>query len=223
MNKGLHVEGINTQKYKEFDSRRDIERYVKSMKQFLDRNADFKVSNNNGASMQYSEIQEIEKRVISVNKQKKKQWNMVKDQQYKHNGHATNLTVEQQADPSFGIGDPHYAVFKPVELNYQRFRSEKEFRDWAQEKKQVWTNDYMKRVNEMYKESYLKALENVFSDLGDEYTKLRKHINDMPMSEFINRYYTENLADIDFVYDKIEARKKLKQLHKTWEIPEEEK
>lgn len=219
VNKGLEVVDVETTKYKEFGSRREINRYLKEMDKFLERTADFRVKNEKGANLQYSEVQEIERTIGRVNKQKKTQWDRVKDLPYLHNGEPTGLTVGQQADPEVGIGDPKYNDFKPVKFNVGRFRTEQEFRKWAREKEELYDRDYLKRQNELYRDNYIKSLEN---NLGNASSHLQERVRNMPLDDFITQYYTENNAHINFVYDKLSIKSRVTELEKIWKEPEEE-
>ena len=213
VNKGLEVQVVDTVKLKEFNSRKDINKYLKQMNKFLTKKADFKVENKHGANLQYSEVQEVEKTLQRVNKQKKEQWNRVKDLPYMHRGKDTGLTVGQQADPVLGMGDPKYSDFKPMKVNYGRFRTEKEFRQWAREKEDVYTNDWLQRKNELYRDNYIKSMEN---NLGHASKLVQDHIKTMDLDEFITQFFTENTAHIGFVYDKLTIDVRVEELSKVW-------
>lgn len=219
VNKGLEVVDIETKKANEFTSRREVEKYLKQMKRFLDRNADFRVANVKGATLQYSEIRDIEKTIARVNRQKKAMWDRVKDLPYLHNRKPTGLTVAQQADPEIGIGDPKYQDFKPIKFNVGRFRSEQEFRKWAQAKKKLYTSDFLQRQHELYRDNYIKSLEN---NLGNASKHLQEVIRNMSLDEFITKYYTENNAHIDFVYDHLSINTRINELEKIWLESKEE-
>lgn len=211
--KGLEVQDVDTVKYTEFNSRKEINRYLKEMTGFLDKRADFRVQNEKGAELQYSEVQQIERTISRVNRQKKEQWDRVKDLPYLHKGQPTGLTVGQQADPEVGIGDPKYNDFKPIKFNPGRFRTEKEFRDWANEKKDVYSKDWLTRRNELYRDNYIKSMEN---NLGNASKELQEHIKNMPLQDFVDMYYTENNAHINFVYDKLAVKARVEELERIW-------
>lgn len=215
VNKNLEVQDVDTVKYKEFNSRREINSYLREMNQFLEKKADFRVTNEKGANLQYSEVQEIERTIKRVNKQKENQWNQVKDLPYKHRGVDTGLTVEQQANPTIGMGDPKFSDFKPVKFNVGRFRTEKEFREWVKEKEKLYDRDWLKRQNELYRSNYIKSMEN---NLGHASKELQEHIRNMPLDEFIKQYYTENNAHINFVYDKLAVQSRVQELERVWGV-----
>lgn len=215
VNKGLEVQDVQTTKPKEFSSRREVNKYLKEMNSFLEKKADFRVTNEKGANLQYSEVQEIERTINRVNKQKREQWDKVKDLDFTHKGQPTGLTVGQQADPTVGIGDPKYQDFKPVKFNIGRFRTEKEFRDWSKEKEKLYDRDWLKRQNELYRDNYIKSMEN---NLGNASKGLQEHIKNMPLDEFIEKYYTENNAHINFVYDKLAVQSRVQELERVWGV-----
>lgn len=213
VNKGLEVQGVETVRYTQFNSRREINRYLKQMNQFLEKKADFRVTNEKGTELHYSEVQQIERTINRVNRKKQEQWNKYKDLPYKHKGEPTGLTVEQVADPDIGIGHPKFADFKPIKFNPGRFRSEKEFRDWASDKERVYGGDWLSRRNESYRDNYLDAVRNNLGNDGDE---LYERVENMPLDEFMTMYYTENNANIRFVYDKVARNSKIKELNRIW-------
>lgn len=213
VNKGLEVVDIETKKVSEFNSRREINKYLKQMQRFLERNADFRVVNEKGATLQYSEIQDIEKTIARVNRQKKAMWDRVKNLPYLHKGQPTGLTVGQQADPEIGIGDPKYEDFKPIKFNAGRFRTEQEFKKWAEEKRELYKGNYLQKQYELYRENYIKSLEN---NLGNASKHLQEIIRNMPLDDFIIKYYTENNAHIDFVYDQLAVNTRVRELERIW-------
>lgn len=213
--KSLEVVGVDTVKPTEFESRRDIDRYLKKMSKFLEKKANFTVQNNQGAEIRYSEVQEIEKVIRRVNKQKKQQWDKVKDLPYQHRGVNTGLTVADQANPTVGMGDPKFADFKPLKFNPNRFRSAKEFRDYARDKEKLYGKDWLEKQNELYRNNYIKSMEN---NLGSPSKELQDHIKNMPLDDFIKQYYTENNAHINFVYDRLAVQARVNELERVWKL-----
>ena len=215
VNKGLEVEGVSTVKPQEFGSRREVEKYLKQMDSFLQKKADFRVQTKKGTSLNYGDVQEVEKVIRRVNRQKAKQWDAVKDLPYRHRGQETNLTVAQQANPTIGMGDPKFADLKMVKFDVDRFRSESEFLKYKEDKEKLYTKDFLKKQNELYRENYLKAMSN---QLGETSRELQWKIQNMPIEDFIKMYYSENNAHINFVYDKLAAEARMEELERIWEM-----
>lgn len=214
-NKGLEVQDIDTVQYKDFSSRKEIERYQRQMEKFLDRRADFTVENQKGVELRYSEVQEVEKTIRRVNLQKKKQWEQVKDLPYKHRGMPTGLTVADQANPKTGMGDPKFGDLKELQFDPNRFRSKKEFDEFRKNKGRVYSKGWMERMNTLYRDNYVKALEN---NLGPMSQALRDKISQMSPDEFAKMYYTENNANIDFIYEPLAMKARVAELERVWGV-----
>jgi hypothetical protein len=210
---GLEVEGVDTTKYKNFSSRKEINRYLNDMSQFLDRQADFNVQNQKGVSLNYSDIKEVEKEIKRINKRKEEEFDKFKDLPFKHRGVPTGLTVEQQANPVIGMGDIKFADLRKKQFNPHRFESQKQLEKYKEGLFQTHQGDFTRKRNELYKENYLKALHNEF---GWEGRHLYEHISSMPLDEFIKLYYTENNANILFVYDEFSRKVRIKELESVW-------
>lgn len=213
---GLETE-IETAKYKEFQSRKQINEYLKEMEKFLDKKADFKVIGEKGVVYDYQEdVVKVEKAVNKVNKQKKKQWDSFKDMEYKHRGAGTGLTVEQQANPIIGMGDPRFKDWKPVTMpnwnNYESYGDFKRRRDKINER---YDDNWLARVNELYRKNYLSALH---SQLGWDGRHIYEKLSNLPVEEFIKMYMTENMANIKFLYDRVQAQAKIQELSKIWGV-----
>jgi len=214
VNKGLEVSDVQTEKYQTFNSRKDIEKYLDKMGDFLERSADFKVKNEKDVELQYSDIKEIEKVLGRVNKQKEKQWEQVKDLPFTHRGKPTSMTVEQRANPIFGMGDPRFEGLKKVEFDPNKFKSLKAFQNRHKEIMDVYGDGkYLNKLNELYRDNYLKAIDN---NLGYAAKHLRAFIEKMPLRDFIQMYYTEGNADIGFIYDKLAVQSRVNELERVW-------
>lgn len=213
---GLEVEGVDTTQYKKFSSRKEINRYLKEMEGFLDRKADFKVQNKKGVNLNYSDIKEIEKEVKRINKKKEQEFAKFKDLEFKHRGVPTGLTVEQQANPVIGMGDIKFAdISKKKTFNPHRFESQKELDRYKENLFDIYKDDFTRKKNQLYKDNYIKAMQNEF---GNESKHLQEHIEKMDLDEFIKTYYTENNADILFVYDEFSRQIRIRELESVWGV-----
>lgn len=217
--KELEVTSVGTHQYKEFNSRKEINQYLNKMNRFLDRNANFQVENKHGVEMQYRDVMEIEKTHRRVNKDKKRVWDKIKDLPFKHRGKPTELTVEQQANPVVGMKDPRYGDLNELKFNPNRFRSKKEFEDYKHRQMSLYHTDWMNERNELYRKNYMKALDKAMGD-SQAMRELKKKIMSMPLDDFIQAYYTENNANIRFIYDSVERAARVNELKRVWGIKE---
>lgn len=203
MDLGLEVIGADTVKFKEFQSRREIESYIKKMSKFLDRKSDPSLTNLKGAELKRSVVKQAKKEIDRINQLKQAERDKYGNEPFLDRGQPTGLTIAERGL----FGDNRYSELKPLKFNPHRFRDNKELKEWLGLKKKIYKGDFIQRRNELYKDNYLTALINVF---GKAETKaLRKEINNLPLDEFIKKYYQENLADINFIYDFQEAMVKL--------------
>lgn len=200
---GLEVIGTETVKFKEFSSRREINSYIKKMSKFLDRKADPTLTNLKGAELKRSVVKQAKKEIDRINKLKMEERQKYENEPFLDRGKPTGLTIAERGL----FGDNRYSELKPLKFNPHRFRDNKELKEWLGLKKKIYKGDFIARKNELYRQNYMTALTNVF---GKSATKeLRREIENMELDEFTKKYYQENLADINFIYDFQEAMVKL--------------
>lgn len=212
-NDGLETVGVDTVKFKEFSSRKDIERYQRQMEKFLDRKAEVTVINQQGTQLSYSEVKEVQKEISKINKGRAKQWDALKDLKFKHRGTDTGNTVAQQADPDRGMGDIRFSEMKPKSFNVNRFASKKQWEQYRQDVLGMGGADEIRRHNELLRENYLLAIHR---NLGWEGRDIFSRVSNMPLDEFIKTFYTENNAGISFIYDKLEIQARVNELKNIW-------
>ena len=122
-------------------------------------------------------------------------------------------------------GDKRFEDLKPLKFDINRFKSEKAFIAFMDKFKEVHKDDFFNRWDEDYRGSYLEALKRkigVYSELGSDYTRLKKHIENMDIKTFMKTYYTKDFVNIHFLYDKTQAKLKINKLLTEWNVPEEE-
>jgi hypothetical protein len=211
---GLEVTDVSTNKYKEFNSRKEINNYLKEMNAFLHNKKDFKVENVHGVEIKYSEIKEVEKAVRKTNRQKEKLWDSIKDLPFKHRGRPTGLTLAQRKDPIVGMGDVRFADLENVKFNVHSVFTP---RDWEKKRdkllKLYGDGNYLQRLNELYKANYITAMQNA---LGEDSKKLQQHIRNMSLEDFMRETFSENNAEITFVYDRLAIKTRVQELERIW-------
>lgn len=203
MDLGLEVIGAETVKFKDFSSRKEINSYIKKMSKFLDRKTDPSLTNLKGAELKRSVVKQAKKEIDRINQLKQAEREKYANEPFLDRGKQTGLTIAERGM----FGDNRYTELKPLKFNPHRFRDNKELKQWLGLKKKIYKGDFIKRKNELYRDNYMKALINVF---GKSETKaLRREIMNMDLDAFTKKYYQENLADINFIYDFQEAMVKL--------------
>lgn len=209
---------VQTSKFKEFGSRKDIENYLQEMNAFLHNEKEFKVENVHGVDLgSYQDLKKVQKAMNKTNRDKAKLWDMVKDQPFTHRGVPTGVTVAQQKDPVLGMGDVRFSDLEPVKFrDPNTFFSKKEWEDYKKNKMDVYGDGrFVRRLNQLYKENYLKALRD---NLGEPSKRLQEHIQNMSMEDFIKMNFTENNASIDFIYDRLTIHARVAELERVWRV-----
>lgn len=110
------------------------------------------------------------------------------------------------------------------ELNKKVFNFDKiKKSDWQKYKATVKRQshpDFQSEADENLRKNYLKGLIEVFGDT-DKTKKLIENIEAMPLKDFITKFYKEQEATVDFIYDPIEADRKFRILEETvWNYEE---
>jgi hypothetical protein len=218
---GLEVVDVSTQKFKEFNSKRQVTSYLKEMESFLHNEKTFTVENKNGVQMDYQVLKQVQKDVKRTNKQKAKAWDQVKDLEFKYRGNPTGLTVKEQASPKVGYGDTRFADLEPIKFDPQQFTTQKHWERRRDQLVEVYGGraNYLKDLNKLYRENYLKAMDDA---LGSDSKKLQKHIKKMKLNDFMVMAFTEKNAHINFIYDKLSQQARISELKNIWGYVEEE-
>ena len=217
MKTGLESEGFDTIRYSEFKSRREIERYKKHMETFLDRNANFGVMNDQGVMLEYSDVRELDKRIKKVNKEKRKQWDAIKDLPFTHKGKPTNLTVAQQANPDVGMGDSRYSEFRGLTFNPHTFTSSGQLKKRLDRMEELYEQqNFMEKKNQLARDNYLQGMRNEGLNAVGKGAQIYDRIMEMGNDEFIRMFYTENNASISFLYDKVSREARVTELETIW-------
>jgi hypothetical protein len=113
------------------------------------------------------------------------------------------------------MGDVRFADLEPVTpRDPNSFFSKKEWEKYQKQKMEVYgEGNYLKKLNDLYKENYIKAMQNA---LGNESKKLQDYIRKMPMDKFMREAFTENNAHINFVYDRLSIKARVQELERVW-------
>ena len=92
----------------------------------------------------------------------------------------------------------------------QEFRTKKEYREYMKKQKLIQSGRYLEFKTRAYKENHQAAIKNVFGDAGKG---LAMRIRMMKPEQYRRMIQSDELADIQFVYDEIDAQSKLETLH----------
>lgn len=210
---GIDV-GINFKKLKDFTSRKEINEYKAQLKRFTNRsNMNYQyVENKEGLVLTKAEINKIEREERRVNRIKAQERKKYKDKPFTSGGKPTTLTVGQRAEV---MKDDKYNHMEPVKFTerLKTLRNRSEFEQFVENIEKSYSADFINKRNEKYRDSYKKAMFNIF---GMDATSVISHVDNLHIEEFMEMYYEEDLANIGFIYDKVERDVKLQKIREVW-------
>jgi hypothetical protein len=197
---------IEVKKIGDFQTRKEFNAYKNQMKDFTQYSSHRYVKNSEGVVLPYEAVKEAKDKVKEINKTKEKAWKKVQGKSFTDRGKETGLTVKGQ---KVLMGDTRYSGFNGLKFNIDRFRSEKEFKDYVAKLGTTYEGDFMQKKNEQYRDNFIDALNNVFGSSGDG---IKKAVMDMDLQEFIEMSLKENFGNLNFIYDLTQQRLKLNAL-----------
>lgn len=188
-----------------FGSRQEFNKYISQLETFTDRSNFRYVKNEHGVVVPRETYNKIKQEVAQVNRENKKRLKQIEKKKFKSRGKDTDEKVRDRKL----MGDTRYNEFKPKKFNFNRFRSEKELKEYEKSLKQKTDPKFYDKKAKRYKANYITGLENIFGKMGN---KLIKKIKSMDTDEFMNLYYTEDIANINFMYEFMDIMAKLSEL-----------
>lgn len=126
-------------------------------------------------------------------------------------------------DQAIAAGDKRFEDLNSLKFNLDSYRTSTVFYKRMEELKETYKGDFLERWGEDYRGSYLEAMKRkigVYSELGTDYTRLKNHIENMNIKDFMKFYYTREFTNINFLYDKTQAKLKMNRLLSEWDVPE---
>lgn len=189
----------------EFSTRKEFNKYVSELEQFTDRSQFRYVKNEHGVVVQRETYTKIKQEVAQVNRENKKRLRQIEKKKFKSRGKETDERVRDRKL----MGDTRYNEFKEKKFNFDRFRSVKELQEYEKSLKQKTDKKFYDNKAKRYKANYITGLENVFGKMAK---KLIAKVKAMPLDEFMNLYYTEDIANINFMYEFMDVIAKLSEL-----------
>lgn len=208
--------GIDFKKVSDFTSRAEVNAYKKQLESFTNRhNLNYQyVKNKHGQVFTKKEVNEIIREEKRINRRKVEERKKYEKKAFKSAGKPTGITVEQRREV---MRDDRYSNTEPVDFKrlLNNVRDQGEFKEFLKNVEKAYTGDFIRKRNELYRENYKKALFNVF---GMDASTIISHVENIALGSFMDMYYEEDLANIAFIYDKVERDKKLQAIKDVWGI-----
>lgn len=206
VNVDLEFKDIN-----DFNSRKEFNKYITQLETFTDRKNYRYVKNEHGLVVSRETYNKLKNEIAQINKENKKRLKQIEKKQFKSRGKNTDEKVRDRKL----MGDTRYNEFKPKKFNFNRFRNKQELKEYEKSLKQKTDPKFYDKKAKRYKENYITGLENIFGKMGK---KLIKKIKNMDTDDFMNLYYTEDIANIDFMYEFMDVVAKLKELEMVFRV-----
>jgi hypothetical protein len=176
-------------------NRQDYNRKIKELERYSRKGAEQLVSNPNGVTVTKYEYKEMQYATNAINNRRRSERKKVESEQATTRGKPIGLTRGE-------MGDTRTNELRDKHFNFNKIRSKKELQMYKQSLEKQNNSAYVNGKNELYKQNYLQALFN--SNLPNkEY--LIQLVSSIPAKTVVDTYYTEEQAQINFVYDEAEA------------------
>lgn len=203
--------GVDIKPITSFSSRKEFNKYITQLETFTSRSNYRYVKNKYGVVVPRETFNKIKRKVAQVNKENKKRLRQIEKKKFKSRGKETSEKVRDRKL----MGDTRYNEFKPKKFNFNRFRTEKELRDYEKSLERKTDPKFYDKKAKRYKENYITGIRNIFGKMGN---KLIAKIKSMDTDKFMDLYYTEDIANINFMYEFMDVMAKLSELEMIFEV-----
>lgn len=211
---------VGTKKLKDLKgmTRSEINEYKDQLERFTRRgNMNYQFVKNEGGRVigTKAEVQQAEREVRRINRIKEQHARKSDKNPFRSRGKETGMTVGERR----GLGDPRYN-YHNLNFDVNQFGSRQTFKQFVDRVDQQYEGDFMTRRNKQYRRNYRVALINQLGK-SPETIALARHIHKMDLEEFMEMYYTEDIGDINFLYDPETTDAEIKRLTRLWGVPEQ--
>lgn len=184
-------------------SRQELNRELNSLKRFSQKGSEKIVTSKTGLKTTKWERKEVGIQVAIINRERTHKRKILESEEATSRGQSLNMTRREMNS------------IRMNELNKKKFDFDKiKKSDWERFKSTVRKQSHPNFQSEAdlhLRENYIKGLIEVFGD-NDDTNSLIEQIRAMPLKDFITKFYKEQEATVDFIYDPIEAERKMKIL-----------
>lgn len=193
--KGIEIEDFQTQGVTTFTNRAEFNKYVQHMERFVNpHNLSHQyVKTANNLVLTKKEVNAYEREIKRINAAKQKRRKQIEKLVV---GTGTGTTVGEMAGYT---KNQKYGGLSPLVKNIDVFRSKKDFKNYMETLKENFKGDFIRKRDALYKENYLKGIENIHGKDTDLY----KIVSKTSLKDFMHLYYTEFITEMTYLYDKV--------------------
>lgn len=173
-------------------SRKNFQKTLKEYERFLRKGSEGIIENANGIRTTKWQKKEIENKIKSINMTRKAELERLK-----------KIDPNIEGKPHLTMGDTTVQNLKPKKFNFDKIRKGKEWEKFVESVEKQAMESYNEGKYEEYKRRFLKAIDNILGEAGDE---LKKIIEFLDAKFIYDAYYKDPLLSIDYVYDPAEQK-----------------
>lgn len=186
-------------------TRQDFNRVVRSAERFSKRGAESLITNEAGFAITKYEKREVSYKLAVINRKRAEQLRRYEEMEVINQGKGTGIKRGQM--PSQRL-----AALKPKRFNWDKM-TRQHYEAFLKTLNKQAFDKYTQEMDAMYKWNYIKALKQV---LPPKYAYIIEKVKQMDPEEVIERFYTDQNATIDFIYDPVALNLKAEVLDKVW-------
>ena len=184
-------------------SRQQLNRELNSLRRFSKRGSEEIITSKTGLKVTKWEKKEVGIQVAIINRERTRKKKQLESEEATSRGQKLNQTRSQMN--SIRMNELNKKVF-----NFDKIKKS----DWDKYKATVKRQshpDFQSEADENLRKNYIKGIKEIFGET-ETTRQLIKIIESTPLKDFITKFYKEQEATVDFIYDPIEAERKLKIL-----------
>lgn len=208
---------IEYAKIEDFATRKQFNQYVKSLKTFTDRSNFRYVKNDAGIVVSRETYNQAKKQQDIINKDNQKLLKKLETLEATDRGQKLGYSIKNSF---WFMGDDRIATLKDKgKFNLNQFKTMNDLQARLRYLANRSDPNWLKKKNRIYKQNFLKAIKNQFgNDKDSEGYRLYNKVKRMSNKKFMEKYFAENIATIDYVYSDFEKYQHLKDLENVFGI-----
>ncbi|MDD4439122.1 MAG: hypothetical protein PHS04_13990 [Tissierellia bacterium] len=193
--------------------RSEFRKELKSLARFRKRGASDVITADTGNKVTRWEKNEVAIKVATINRARRREREAIEQLDATIKGKPIGLKRGEMMSERM-------IPLRPKQFNFENIRGGKEWEKYKELVDRLISPLEKAKRQEMFKENYIKGLENVFGGYADE---IIKKIKEIPAEDVLKTFYQEQEATIDFIYSPENLEMKLNVLNDVWsgEKPEE--
>lgn len=188
-------------------SRRDFNREINKLKRFSRKGSESLINKDNLQLTKYEYNEFLIAHRANENRKRLELNKLMNDNIYK--GHEKT----QMSKHEMGNIKRYNLQPKKLKDTWKGIKNESEFSNFMKKLDKMLSDNQKEKKKELFKENYLKGIENVFGTENVLYRLIKKMNN----NTFVSIYEKDDLyLRIDFIYDELQKKEKFNTIYETW-------